>query len=78
LLSPLAKSIRCQTPPKDGSGPDFTLVIFSDNGERKATVHVKKVVMSEAEWQRLLSPEEFAVTRRKGTEGVYRPLLEQS
>jgi peptide-methionine (R)-S-oxide reductase len=56
---------------QDGSGPDITLVIFSDNGERKATLHVKKVVMSEAEWQRLLSPEEFAVTRRKGTERAF-------
>ena len=27
---------------QDGSGPDITLVIFSDNGERKATVQVKK------------------------------------
>src|SRR5229473_1376636 len=56
---------------QDGSGPDITLVIFSDNGERKATVHAKKVVMSKAEWQRLLSPEEFAVTRRKGTEHAF-------
>ena len=54
-----------------GSGPDITLVLFSDRGERKATMHVKKVVMSEAEWQKRLSAEEFAVTRRKGTERAF-------
>lgn len=56
---------------QDGSGPNITLVIFSDNRQRKATVQVRKVVMREAEWQRLLSPEEFAVTRRKGTERAF-------
>lgn len=56
---------------QDGSGPDIRLVTFSDNGERKATVRVKKVVMNEAEWQALLSPDEFAVTRRKGTERAF-------
>jgi peptide-methionine (R)-S-oxide reductase len=29
------------------------------------------VVRSEAEWQELLSPQEFAVTRRKGTERAF-------
>jgi peptide-methionine (R)-S-oxide reductase len=71
LLSPLAKSVPLPNAAQDGSGLEITLVIFSDNGERKATVHVKKVVMSEAEWQRLLSPEEFAGTRRKGTERAF-------
>jgi peptide-methionine (R)-S-oxide reductase len=56
---------------QNGSGADVLLVIFADNGERKASVRVKKVVMSEAEWQKQLSPEAFAVTRRKGTERAF-------
>lgn len=56
---------------QNGSGSDVLLVIFADNGERKATVRVKKIVMSESEWQKQLSPEAFAVTRRKGTERAF-------
>jgi peptide-methionine (R)-S-oxide reductase len=32
---------------------------------------VEKVTKSDAEWQRELSPEEYAVTRRKGTERAF-------
>ncbi len=32
---------------------------------------MNKTVKSDAEWQRELSPEEFAVTRRKGTERAF-------
>jgi peptide-methionine (R)-S-oxide reductase len=56
---------------QNGSGSEVLLVIFADHGERKATVRVKKIVMSESEWQKQLSPEAFAVTRRKGTERAF-------
>lgn len=53
---------------QDGTGREVTIVLFSDDGERKATVKVKKVVMSDAEWKKILAPEEFEVTRKAGTE----------
>ena len=52
----------------NGSGADVKLAIYTDKGERKGIVQVKKIVKSEAEWRQQLSPEEFAVARRKGTE----------
>ena len=56
---------------KGGSGSKVKLVIFSDNNERKGTVEVSKIVKTDAEWQRQLSAEEFAVARKKGTERAF-------
>jgi peptide-methionine (R)-S-oxide reductase len=47
------------------------LVLFADNGSRGETIHVNKIIKSDAEWQKELSPEEFAVARKKGTERAF-------
>ena len=54
-----------------GSGPNFRVAIFADNGERRETVQENKIQKSDAEWQKELSPEEFAVARKKGTERAF-------
>ena len=54
-----------------GNGPVVALVLFSDNGKQGGTVTVNKVVKTDAEWQRELSPEEYAVARQKGTERAF-------
>jgi peptide-methionine (R)-S-oxide reductase len=41
---------------------------FSPSGQSQGTVHVSKVVKTEAEWKQVLSGETLAVTRHEGTE----------
>jgi peptide-methionine (R)-S-oxide reductase len=55
----------------NGLGPRKKLVLFRDNGSRGGTVEVSKIVKSDTEWQQDLTPEEFAVARKKGTERAF-------
>ncbi len=48
-----------------------TIVEFSNDGKALKTVQVDKVVKSEAEWQKQLSPLAFDVTRHAGTERAF-------
>lgn len=47
---------------------EVTIVHFSDAGQRLDEVRVPKVVKSEDEWQRMLTPGAFAITRHADTE----------
>ena len=53
---------------KEGYGSEITLVMFSNGGELERVVRVGKIMKTDAEWREILSPEEFDVTRQKGTE----------
>ena len=48
-----------------------SIVEFTSSGERKGIVMIEKVVKTEAEWKKQLTPEEFEVARRKGTERAF-------
>jgi peptide-methionine (R)-S-oxide reductase len=47
------------------------LVDFSDAGKKIGIVTTEKVIKSDEEWRRQLTPEQFAVTRKKGTEPAF-------
>ena len=47
------------------------LVEFDARGARKGIIMAEKVIKSEEEWKEQLSPEQYAVTRKKGTERAF-------
>jgi peptide-methionine (R)-S-oxide reductase len=50
------------------AGGMVTVVIFNDAGIKQGATSVAKVVKTDAEWRKLLEPEQFEVTRHAGTE----------
>jgi peptide-methionine (R)-S-oxide reductase len=51
-----------------GSPVEVTIVQFSDSGESLQTVRIAKVVKTEKEWRKQLSPGAFNITRQADTE----------
>lgn len=51
--------------------PKVSIVEFGNDGQRKGVVAVDKVVRTEEEWRKLLTPEQFEVARQEGTERAF-------
>jgi peptide-methionine (R)-S-oxide reductase len=54
-----------------GKGKTVKIVEFDDTGQRKGLVEVEKIVKTDEEWRKQLSPAEFEVTRKGGTERAF-------
>ncbi len=54
----------------DGAA-NVTIVEFSADGKKTGKVSVPKIVKTDAEWKRLLSPISYEVTRHAGTERAF-------
>jgi peptide-methionine (R)-S-oxide reductase len=60
----------CQSRERSAPG-EVTIVPFSDSGERQPATRVAKVVKTDADWQKQLTPLAFQVAREGGTERAF-------
>jgi peptide-methionine (R)-S-oxide reductase len=58
-------------PARGGNGASVTLALFGDDRKRTGTIAGNKIVKTDAEWRKELSPNEYAVTRKGGTEPAF-------
>ncbi|WP_159016315.1 peptide-methionine (R)-S-oxide reductase MsrB [Cognatiluteimonas profundi] len=71
-----ARKSEAAAPAKKVAPGKVALVEFSNDGRRLRTVQADKVVKTDAQWRRQLSPLAFQVTRHADTERAYTgPLL---
>jgi peptide-methionine (R)-S-oxide reductase len=65
--------MRALASPLSGPPPSSTVVVenFSDDGKSLGVVTIARVVKTDAEWHRQLSPLSFDVARRAGTERAF-------
>jgi peptide-methionine (R)-S-oxide reductase len=62
---------RSNTVAAGANSEEVTLVQFNDAGEKLETARVQKVVHSDAEWRKLLSSEQYYVTRHGSTDMAF-------
>jgi peptide-methionine (R)-S-oxide reductase len=68
LVDTASDSADGSSAPPDTATTKVAIVEFSDSGAKKGLVMEDRVTKTGAEWRKILTPEQYRVTRRKGTE----------
>ena len=75
LIMPFAFGTLVALTSRKGAAPtpseDITVIPFDDSGNPQPPVHRKTIVHTDAEWKRMLTSEQFYVTRRENTDTPY-------
>jgi peptide-methionine (R)-S-oxide reductase len=75
LITPLAFGAIVALTSRKGVAPaqaeEVTIIPFDDSGNALAAEHRKTIVRSDAEWRKILTSEQFYVTRRENTDTPY-------
>src|SRR3954465_12035250 len=58
-------------PAQNGSGPEVRLALFSTAGRYETVLAIRKLIQPDAEWRKVLTSEQYAITRRGGTEFAF-------
>ena len=67
----ISASVLATAATDKGRAKTVKLAQFDEAGVRKGVEVVEKISKTDEEWQKQLSPEQFEVTRRKGTERAF-------
>jgi len=66
------ENVQAEPTPVPAGPPEMvTIVDFTNDGKRKSSESVAKVVKTDSEWQKQLSSGAYQITRREGTEIPY-------
>src|SRR6202048_4811642 len=68
LRSPLLGAAKSES---SDDKDTVTVVQFSDSGQKLGAARVKKIHKTDAEWKQQLTPLQFEVTRKQGTERAF-------
>jgi peptide-methionine (R)-S-oxide reductase len=71
LMGSLAIAASVSLARSDDSEAEVTIVEFNDAGEKTGAVRVKKVAHTEEEWRKLLTLQQFYVTRKGSSDLQY-------